>query len=1065
MKRSILLCCIPLLSTFFYGNQSQLISEKRKDTTEQIVKKIPLSRSVLARGDWYKFYIEKTGIYKLTPEFLSSLGIDVTTIDPTTIKIYGNGGHMLPLKNSKNTEFDLKENAVKVVGGEDGMLSEDDYILFYGQGTKAYNRDSKTHINVYDDESYYFITTSGKKGRRVVNSESFNKKADTTITTFEEDQFYEMDQYNIGMMGRRWLGDKIENNEEKQFSFYFPNKSDGTAITYTIVAVAKSHKPSKLKVRLNQKEVGEIKFRSISDRLIGIEGSLEKTIKNHADSIKISVRYEVEDKKALGKSYLDYIRVSAERLLVGSDKQLKFTIPNDNSKHEIGRIELKKTKNISEVWDVTNPEMIRFFENTTFSNKFSFKIQLDTKRKFVAVTNTDFYEPLKPIQSIVENQDLKGTIFLDKENNFKNVDYVIITQKDMVTAAERLADFHRTQNKMNVKVVLVQKIYNEFSSGKQDIGAIRNFIRYVYENASDDSKKLSYVCFMGNATVDYKQILNNTSLLSTYKKNVIPSFMSYESFSKTRSYVSDDFFAMMDPEEGEMKSTDELDIVLGRILVDTDIMANDVVNKFIRYYQESSFGDWRNNILLLSDDVDEVWEQGIQRNLDNLGNSLIKKYPFLNISKVYSDAYIQKSTSGGEQYPDVTKALIKKIEKGVAVLDYFGHAEEEGFGTEFFFTKKDAINLKNKDKLPLFITVTCLATRFDNPFDISVGEHVFRNPNGGAIAMIATTREIFMNAGVRINNKIMKTLFLENGPYLKPAETVLKLKNELRYQDKRSVFFIGDPAMSLQMPRPGIRITKINDIPLQKFRDTMKALNKIRIAGQLVDTLQNVKKNYDGEVFIKIFDKKTNKKTLGNNNIRNRKGNLIQLEYKDQDLIIYSGNFDIKKGVFDFEFVVPKDIDMSIGNCKISLYAKMNNVSEDAVGVCENILLGGMSNIRLPDTKGPEIEVFINDEKSKAINIVTANPELKIELADQNGINLSRMGIGHQMKMIIDGKEKEEVMLNDFFTNKENSYRKGSISYILKTLSLGYHTLEIKIWDTFNNSSTKKIEVVVLDSL
>ncbi|WP_299214847.1 type IX secretion system sortase PorU [uncultured Aquimarina sp.] len=1064
MKRSVLLCFVALLSASFYGNQQQFIPEKGKDTTRQIVKKIPLSHSVLATGNWYKFYIEKTGIYKLTPEFLSDLGIDVATTDPATIKIYGNGGHMLPLKNSKNTEFDLRENAIKVVRGENGTLSEGGYILFYGQSTKGYNSDSKTHINLYDDKSYYFITTSGKRGRRIINSESFDKKADTIITTFKEDQFYEMDQYNLGMMGRRWLGDQIKNNEEKQFSFHFPNKVDATAITYKIMAVAKSNKPSKLKISLNQKEAGEIKFRPASDRLIAIEGSLEKNNKIYDDAIQIGLQYEVEG-KALGESYLDYIRVSAERSLVGSDKQLKFTIPNTNSKHEIGEIQLKKAKKISEVWDVTNPEVVKVFENTSFSSKFSFKTQLDTKRKFVTVTTSDYYEPLKPLESIVENQNLKGTIFLDEENNFKNIDYLIITENDMLTAAERLADFHRTRNKMNVKVVPVQKIYNEFSSAKQDIGAIRNFIRYVYENASHDNKKLSYVCFMGNATVDYKDILKDKSLLNTYKKSIIPSFMSYESFSNTRSYVCDDFFGMMDPEEGEMKSTDDLDIVFGRILVDTDVMANDVVDKTIRYYKKNSFGDWRNNVLLLSDDVDKVWEQGIQRNLNSVGDSLVKKYPFLNISKVYSDAYIQKSTSNGEQYPNVTKTLIKKIEKGVAVLDYFGHAEEEGFGTEFFFTKKDAINLKNKDKLPLLITVTCLATRFDNPFDISIGEHVFRNPNGGAIAIIATTREIFMNAGVNINNEIMKTLFSENGPYLKPAETVLKLKNKLRYQDKRSVFFIGDPAMSLQMPRPGVHITKINGIPLQKFRDTIKALDKIRISGHLVDAFGKIKKDYNGEVFIKIFDKKNSKKTLGNNKIKNRKGNLIQLEYKDQDVIIYNGDFDIKKGVFDAEFMIPKDINMSIGNCKISLYAKKNNILEDAVGAYENVLLGGISNVTSLDTKGPEVKVFINGKKSKAINIIKANPELKIELADENGMNVSTMGIGHQMKMIIDGKGKREVILNDFYTNKENGFKEGSISYTSDTLSLGHHTLEIKVWDTFNNSSTKKIEVVVLDSL
>ncbi|WP_405208140.1 type IX secretion system sortase PorU [Aquimarina sp. LLG6339-5] len=1024
-----------------------------------------MSNSVLAKGDWYKFYIEKTGIHKITLDFLSNLGMDVSSIDPKTIKIYGNGGQMLPLKNSENKEFDLTENAIKVVGRENGVLSKNDYILFYGQCTKGYNTDSKTHINAYDDKSYYFITTSGKKGNRIFDSASLGKKADTVITRFREDQFYEMDQYNLGLMGRRWLGDQFKSNEEKHFSFYFPNKVDFIPVYYTIVAAAQSDRPSKFSVKINQKEVEGVKFQKLSKGSIAKEGRVEKMMMmNNSDSIHINIKYETEN-RVLGKSYLDYIKISAERSLVLSDKQLKFEIPALNSVKKIGEIQLKNTKEISEIWDVTNTDSIAVFKNVSFLEKFSFKTNLNQTRRFIAIPKNDFYHPLKPKNSKVENQDLKGTVFLDTENNFRDVDYMIITSKDKLLAANRLANFHREHNNMNVKVASVHEIYNEFSSGKQDIGAIRNFIRYVYENASSDAKKLAYVCFLGNATFDYKHKMMDIERSQIYKKNDVPSFISYNSFSNIRSYVSDDFFAMMDPEEGEMKLKDNLDIALGRILVDTDIAADDVVNKIIRYHKKNSFGDWKNNILLLSDDVDKVWEQRIQGNLDNLGDSLIKKYPFLNISKVYSDAYIQKSTSSGERYPDVTNTLIKKIEEGVAVLDYFGHAEEEGFGTEFFFTKKEAIKLKNKDKLPLFVTVTCLATRFDNPFEVSVGEYIFKNPNGGAIGMIATTREIFMSAGVRINNKIINSLFSEKDSHLKPSEVVLKLKNELGYQDKRSVFFIGDPVMSLQMPLPNIRITEINEIPIKKFSDTIRALDKIRISGELLGMSQDVIKKYNGEIYVKIFDKESSKKTLGNNRVKNGKGDLIQLKYKDQDVVIYNGNFKIKRGLFDFEFVVPKDINLSVGKCKIILYAKVENDLEDVVGVYEDIFLGGLSKVQSRNTSGPEVRIFIDDKKTKAINVVKANSKFKIVIVDENGINVSRMGIGHQMTMIIDGNTRDKKILNNYFFNYDNDYKKGFISYPLHTLSKGYHTLEIKVWDVLNNSSSQKIEFIVLDSL
>lgn len=1045
------------------GNHNQtpkkLVQELSiSDTTKH---KIPLSNSVLATGNWYRFYVKKTGVHKITTQFLSSLGMDITQINPSTLKIYGNGGHMLPLKNNQNQEFGLKENTVKIVGGEDGTLSKDDYILFYGEGTKQYNIDSKTHINVYDDKSYYFITADGKKGNRLEIAKPISAAIDTVITSFRAYQFHELDTHNLGLIGRRWLGAEIAPGKEKQISFQFPNIVANTTVDYIITAVAQSHKSSKLTITLNKKNLGEIKFGPISNRMIAREGRLKKSVQSDSDDIRIHLNYEVE-KGVAGKSYLDYIGVSAERYLMGSDKQFQFVIPETGSAKEIAEIHYKKANKTSEIWDITNPTAITFYKNSSFSDTFNFKIKQDQSRKFAVVPVDDFYEPLKEKNAIVKNQDLKGTVFFDKTKTFSDIDYLLITTKDMLSAAERLADFHKKHSDLNVKVVPVHKIYNEFSSGKQDIGAIRNFIRYVYTNASVDNKRLRYVCLMGNATIDYKNKLVDSSSLNAYKRNNVPSFLSYNSFSNAKSFVSDDFFVMMDPKEGTMKSIDGLDIIIGRMLVKDNKTANEVVDKYIRYYQKSSFGDWRNNILLLSDDVDKYWERKIQENLDRLGDSLTVKYPFLNLAKVYSDAYLQKSTFSGDRYPGMTKELVERIERGVAVVDYFGHAVEYGFGIEFFFTKKEARGLTNKDRLPLFITVTCLATRFDNPFDVSIGEHLFKNPNGGAIGLIGTTREIFLTGGIKINNKIIASLFSENGPLLKPAEAVLKLKNELRFHDKRSVFFIGDPAMSIQMPKSGARITKINGVPVHRHKDTLSALDTVKISGEITTGNGTIRADYTGEIALTVFDKEIASITLGNNYFKKSKSASVKLRYNTQSRIIFRGNAAVQNGKFDLDFVIPKDIDMSVGNCKISMYASSDVLLEDVFGVENEILLGGVNQKVLADTKGPEIELSINDKKEKAITVVQGDPEIKIRFKDENGVNLSD-GIGHQIILIVDGNQKSPILLNDFYKNEGNSYKEGVLKYTLKKIKPGYHTVEIKVWDTFNNSSVKKAVFVVLD--
>ena len=66
---------------------------------------IPVSNSVLASGDWYKFKVEKTGVHLITKGFLDNLGINTATVDPRSIKIYGHGGKPLPLLNSKNNSL------------------------------------------------------------------------------------------------------------------------------------------------------------------------------------------------------------------------------------------------------------------------------------------------------------------------------------------------------------------------------------------------------------------------------------------------------------------------------------------------------------------------------------------------------------------------------------------------------------------------------------------------------------------------------------------------------------------------------------------------------------------------------------------------------------------------------------------------------------------------------------------------------------------------------------------------------------------------------------------------
>src|SRR5690606_26520522 len=236
--------------------------------------------------------------------------------------------------------------------------------------------------------------------------------------------------------------------------------------------------------------------------------------------------------------------------------------------------------------------------------------------------------------------------------------------------------------------------------------------------------------------------------------NVVPSWFSYNSLSLTSSYISDDFYGNMDESEGSMTSSDKLDIAVGRILADTPQRAKDLVDKIETYYQPSSFGSWRNNILVISDDADVNGEQQLQSTTDLIGNTIKAEKPFLNVVKIHSDSYQQESTASGFRYPKVNKAIKDAIEVGALVVNYFGHGGEDGLAHEFIFNKIDAQNIRNICKFNCFVTVTCEFTKFDNPQRPTAGEFIYWNKDGGSISLITTTREIFLTVGINFNREL-----------------------------------------------------------------------------------------------------------------------------------------------------------------------------------------------------------------------------------------------------------------------------------------------------------------------
>ncbi|MCK5400204.1 MAG: type IX secretion system sortase PorU [Flavobacteriaceae bacterium] len=1038
--------------TAFTITYNNIITNRLFSRTQEI------TNSVLSQGEWYKFYVDTTGVFKLTKSFLNSLGVNTNSVDPRRIKIYGHGGSMLPLENSVSFPLDLTENAIKFIGEEDGVFDNDDHILFYAEGPHGFNAESNTNHNIFTDKTYYFINVDSGNGKRIQTLSEPLGNPTTTINTFQEYKFHEIDEFNLASLGRRWFGDRFDFDNIKLFEFEFSNIVTTEPIILKVFTAAVGEVQTFMELKVNGNTIDNFTFNAINDPILATEDFFIGSVPISSGIISVNLNYNNNGNPS-SVGYLDYISIEATRALTHTGNQFLFKNNDVAFSTGVGQYVISNASTITEVWDVTDQYNVTAITNENSNSSFSFKAQLGEQRTYLAVDDSDYFEPLKDSQSSVALQNLKGTIFLNEQGQFEDIDYVIIAREDMQTQAERLAQINRNQYNLNVKVVTLNDIYNEFSSGNQDVSAIRNFVKYVYDNASTPENSIKYLCLFGDSSFDYKDRLSGNT-------NVVPSWHALNSFSLTSSFVSDDFYGMMDNNEGSMQTSDKLDIAMGRILADTPQRAKELVDKVESYYVEEAYGSWRNSFVVISDDVDQNWEGVLQRTTNNIADEVTQDKPFINVTKIHSDAFVQVATAGGERYPTVNKAIFDAMEVGALVVNYFGHGGEDGIAQERIFDKINAQEVRNICKLTCFVTVTCEYTKFDNPHRTTAGEFMYRNKEGGAIGLITTTRQIFVSVGVAINITLDDYLFaFGSNDFTSIAEALRLTKNDPAISgiaQRRLVFFIGDPAMKLAFPKPNIKLTKINDVPITGTTDVLQALSRAKIEGEVVDVSGNVLTNYNGILTATIYDKNINRSTLANDGTRDNNGQVILLDFETLGEIIFRGQATVQNGVFDFEFVVPRDIGIPVGNGKVSFYAKTESPLQDQAGASYDIKIGGLNENAAEDNEGPNINLFMNDENFVSGGITNEGPTLLAKLQDENGINTSS-GIGHDISAILDGDETNPVKLNDYYLAEVDDFQRGTVSYPFRDLEPGLHTLTLKAWDVYNNSSTAEIQFIVFD--
>ncbi|MBA4322800.1 MAG: hypothetical protein C0408_08295, partial [Odoribacter sp.] len=697
---------------------------------------------------------------------------------------------------------------------------------------------------------------------------------------------------------------------------------------------------------------------------------------------------------------------------------------------------MKSTSSVVNVWDVTDPFNIKNITYTKTGDNIRFKAATDSLRAFIAFTNDKALAPVINPRP-VSNQNLHGS---------EPADMVIVTHPLFRAYSEKLAAVHLKNSGLISLTVTPEEIYNEYSGGVPDIAAIRNFLRMKYLDQKSTSRPLKYLLLFGDGSVENKT-------LPPHNPNFIPTYQSQNSTVIVSSFTSDDFYGLLDDGEGEADGTE--DIGIGRFPVSDTNQAGIMVSKVAKYLSTGGTGDWRNVICITADD-----EDGNTHMLDAEGLSALlnNDWPAFNIDKIYLDAFRQITSVNGQSYPDVTKAINDRINSGCLIFNYLGHGNEIGLAHERVVKTENINSWKNSSKLPLFITATCEFSRFDdvelNPITReftgknSAGEMVLLNPNGGGIALMTTTRVVYSAPNYTLNRNIYNYAFTRDtdGNALGLGDIIRLAKNNSGSgYNKRNFTLLGDPAVRLAYPWHGRVITdSINKIPVNQAIDSLKALSLITVSGHLEDRTGSILNGFNGVVFPLVYDKVSKIKTLAND------GGSV-LEFSLRNNILFSGKTLAANGKFSFTFIVPKDIDYSFGKGKISYYASENN--NDMSGTFTNFIVGGFSNSGVTDTTGPRIYLYLNDTLFRNGGMSDKNPVLLAVIEDKGGINTTGSGIGHDLTAFLDNEKNISFVLNRYFENDFDNYKKGRIVYPLGEMEAGSHSLTLKAWDNFNNSS------------
>ncbi|MBS3944536.1 MAG: type IX secretion system sortase PorU [Melioribacter sp.] len=997
--------------------------------------------STLASGTWYRFEAPDEGIYRIERTFLQNLGADVNNLDPRTIKIYSNGGYNLPEDYTTSTNRVFQEIAISVVGESDGKFDLGDYILFYGRGPEfweyntAYRRIMREKHS-YSKKNFYWLTFGGTTGKRITEKPSLNQSG------FHQQPFsfayrsLDKDTINIGKSGRGYYGDEFgQSTPSRTYLTTLNGILPSTRINYKfrMINASSDYVPLRIDESNLQIYTGNIFGFGTNKYSYGQDLEGNASFAGSLSDERSNLRFTISSTTPSTKVYMDYFEIEYRRRLSAvNDNYILFS---KDTTAVIQYTLLNFSNSSIFVYDVTDYAKIKLVTGTSISGgQVTFQAQetLNKVSKYLAVNQNAFKSPSNG--AAVTINDIRA--------NKSGTELVIISHKDLRAQVERYAAYRSSQSpyKITTSVYYVDDIFNEFSAGMIDPTAIRDFLKFAYDNWQT---KPFYILFFGDGDYDYLNI-------EKLNRNLVPTYQTVESLDKISSYPTDDYFARVSGKDLR------IDLSIGRLNVQRLSEAEIVVDKIVKYENNLEKGLWRSTITLVADDGPQ--EVGFDdgsihtSQTENLSNRRIPK--FFDQNKIYLAAYPTVISGLGRRKPDVNKAIIDAVNNGTLILNFIGHGNPNVWTHENVFEKASSIPQLKNDHYFFLTAATCDFGKYDDPTQQSSTELMINMKDAGAIGAFTAARVVYSSANAQLNDSLY-TYLLGNRDINNLPQRIGRayfLAKQFRTEENDEKFHLyGDPTIRLAQPSLPASIDSINGKTLSTSVQ-IRALDKVRINGNVTNS-NGTNSNYSGEAIISVYDSE-------------RQMFLSEMNYYVtlQGGLIFRGRTNVTNGKFQTEFVVPKDISYENKNGKVSAY--VFNQSNDGIGYTSNVIVGGTNPNAVDDKKGPEIAIYFDDESFESSYLVNPDFTLIARLKDETGLNTTGTGIGHKLEATLNNDQYNTIDLTNFFIGDLNSGGKsGVIRYKFTSMPVGDYNIKIKAWDVFNNFSVQEANFSVVNSL